>query len=63
MLSPFTAGLGGVAFLLLFPPQGQCCHLVLPLATRCEPGVLIHVSSGQHAVHLYRMCAQSRSHV
>ena len=63
MLSPFTAGLGRVAFLLRFLPQDRCCHLVLPLATRCEPGVLLHVSSGQHAVHLCRACAQSRTHV
>lgn len=28
-----------------FPPtQGQCCHVGLPLATSCKPGVPIHVS-------------------
>lgn len=59
----FTAGLGRVAFLLLFSPQDRCCHLVLSLATHCKPRVLTHVSSGQYIVHLYRMCAQSCSHV
>lgn len=31
-------------FLLVSPPQGQCCHVGLPLATSCKPGVPIHVS-------------------